>query len=125
MRTFVFDTGALPRALNAKTIYWVEDGRPRSKVLLVSEPAPIGATLTEHDDGTQESEIREAIQAASFADDWTLAYEIVQRYGLSACLRCGVDVSQRPTWRAHRLGIEKNWGEICGSCAVIMIAERG
>jgi hypothetical protein len=136
MKTFVFDTGALPRVLNTKQIYWIEDGKTTSKVLLVSTPAPIGATLTEIDDGTEEREIREAIQAAALACDWALAYEIVTRYGLSACLRCGEDVSQRPTWRLQNFSRMMcamkytfqtpevaGWGEICGGCAAKMLKE--
>lgn len=123
MKTFVFDTDR-PRVLTTKEIFWVEDGKPRSGIVMITQPPPLSAMVDEHDDGTNEAEIREAIQAASYAADWALAFEIVQRYGLSACLRCGVDVSQRPTWRLHRLGIKNNWGEICGSCAVIMLEER-
>jgi len=117
MKTFVFDIDQ-PRVLITKEIFWVENGKPHSRIVMISQPALL--TLEGYDDGTHEAEIREAIQAASYADDWALAYEFVQRYGLSACLRCGVDVSQRPTWRLHRLGIKDNWGEICGSCAVIL-----
>jgi hypothetical protein len=122
MKTFVFNT-AQPRVMTTKEIFWVEDGKPRSGVVLISQPPPL--VLDEHDDGTNEVEIRDAIAAAAYAEDWTLAFEIVQRYGLSACLRCGIDVSLRPAWRAHRFGITGNWGEICGSCAVIMLEERG
>lgn len=122
MKTFVFDTDR-PRVLITKEIFWVEDGKPRSGIVLITQPPPLAAMVDEHDDGTNEAEIREAIQAASYADDWALAFEIAQRYGISACLRCGVDVSQRPTWRLHKLGIKGNWGEICGSCAVVMLAE--
>ncbi len=121
MKTLVFNTDQ-PHVLTTKEIFWVERGKPRSAVVLITQPAAL--TIDEHDDGTDEAEIREAIQAAAFAEDWTLAYEIVQRYGLSACLRCAVDVAQRPTWRLHRFGIKNNWGEICGSCAVTMLKER-
>lgn len=123
MKTFAFDTGALPRVLTVKRVFWVDRGQTYEKVLLVSAPAPIGATLTEIDDGTEEHEIREAIQAAAIACDWALAYEIVTRYGLSACIRCAADVSQRPTWRAHRFGIKDNWGEVCGECAVKFVKD--
>lgn len=122
MKTFVFNT-ELPRVLVTKEIFWVEDGKPRSGTVLISQPPPLAAMVDEHDDGTVEAEIREAVQAAALACDWALAFEIVQRYGLSACLKCGVNVSQRPTWRLHRLGVKGNWGEICGSCAVVMLAE--
>lgn len=121
MKTLVFNTDRVPRSLRAKRVHWIEDGRPRSQIVLITDPPTLAEMLDEHDDGAEESEIREAIAAASFADDWTLAYELVQRYGLSACLRCGEDVSERPTWRAHRLGLKNNWGEICGSCAFVMI----
>lgn len=123
MKSFVFNTEQ-PRVLITKEIFWVEDGKPRSGTVLISQPAPLAAMVDEYEDGTDEAEIREAIQAAALAEDWELAFEIAQRYSISACLRCGVDVSQRPTWRLHRLGIKGNWGEVCGSCAVTMLGER-
>lgn len=123
MRTLVFSTDAAPRVLETRTVFYVEGREIRSKVLLITKPPSLGDTLVEFDDGADEADIREAIQAAALALDWTLANEIATRYGLSACLRCGEDVAARPTWRAHRLGIEGNWGEICGTCALIIIRE--
>lgn len=124
MRSFVLDTDCAPRRLEHKRVFYVEGREVRTKVVLVSRRPTLAEMLTEVDDGTHEEEIREAIQAAALADDYALANEIATRYQLSACLRCGDNVADRPTWRAHRLGIEGNWGEICGSCAVIITAAR-
>lgn len=132
MKTLVISTDLSPRPLDVKRIYWVENGEPTSKVVMITKPCRVGDMLVEHDDGADESQVREAIQAASFAGDWDFAYEIVQRYSMAACLRCGEDVSTRPTWRLsnlakmmHKAGYEEftasNWGEICGSCAAQMI----
>lgn len=120
MKTLVFDTAVAPSELTPKRVFYVEGREVRSKIVLVSQPKMLAAMLTEFDDGAQEEDIREAVQAAALADDWTLAFEIATRYGLAMCLRCGTDVAARPTWRLHRLGVRGNWGEICGSCAVIM-----
>ena len=123
MKTLVFNTDPAPRALHDRRIFWVENGVVRTKVVMVVDPRPLADMLVEFDDGAAETDIREAIQAAAMALDWTLAGEIASRYGLSACLRCAEDVQLRPTWRLHRLGVKGNWGEICGCCALVIIQE--
>lgn len=124
MKTLVFNTEMAPRPLEAKRIYYIDGREVRSKLVLISKPRALAEMLAEFDDGTSEADIREAIQAAALAEDWKLANEIATRYGLSACLRCGADVAERPTWRLYRLGFNGNWGEICGTCAAVIIRER-
>jgi len=127
MKSLVLQTDA-PRSfeLSWKRVFWTTVG-PRgievqSTLVLVAPSRTLADMLVETDDGASEFDVREAIQAAALADDWKLANEIVTRYGISACLRCAADVSNRPTWRLHRLVRERKdcWGEICGSCAIVM-----
>jgi hypothetical protein len=133
MKSLVFQTDATTYELGLQEQHKLVTGprglEVRTRVVLIVPRRTLTSMLTEVDDGTQEDDIREAIKAASLADNWTLASEIAQRYGLVVCLACAADVGQRPTWRLHRLMRElrdldnqpafaADWGEICGSCAV-------
>ena len=128
MKSLVFQTDApIRRELVVKRVYWTEVTphgiEVQSKTVLESPPRTLADMLVETDDGAEEADIREAIQAAALADDWLLAESLATRYGLVVCLRCASDIQNRPSWRLHRLVKNRKdcWGEICGSCAISML----
>lgn len=132
MKSLVFQTDAVsPYELELREQHKLVTGprglEVRKRVVLSIPRRTLASMLSEVDDGTHLDDIREAIKAAALADNWALANEIAQRYGLIVCLSCAEDVQQRPTWRLHRLmqmlrddqpTNTADWGEICGSCAV-------
>lgn len=129
MKSLVLRTDTqIPRAIEAKRIYWVGPGKHglevKSKLVLNVAPPSLGAMLHEIEDGADEADVLLAIQAAALAGDWHLAESIAQRYSLVVCLRCTAAMQQRPGQRlVNLIEIENCWGEVCGSCAVKLLEE--
>jgi hypothetical protein len=68
-------------------------------------------------DGVTHDDVRDAIQAASRADDWKLAYEIACRYGWKVCVYCA-EKSPTETFNSYR-GQLGGW-PVCKPCKDVL-----